>query len=80
VHVDKLAPNANMNSISRSLEAYLLLLLGFVLFNNAHGDIVDKVLLPYTHAIMDADANHISFLGSDLPFLVHGVSEVGYEL
>jgi hypothetical protein len=38
VQVNKLAPN---DSVGRSLKAYLLLLLGFVLFNNVHGGIVD---------------------------------------
>jgi hypothetical protein len=38
----------------RSLKAYLLLLFGYVLFSNAHRDIVDKVLLSYAHAITAA--------------------------
>jgi hypothetical protein len=54
VQVDKLPLNAEVSSVF-CLKAYLLLLLGFVLFNYAHGDIVDKVLLSYAHIIADVD-------------------------
>jgi hypothetical protein len=51
VQVDKLAANAEAYSVSRSLEAYLLMLFNCVLFNNAHDDIVNKILLPYARTI-----------------------------
>src|SRR5438128_12154567 len=41
-------------SVDRSLEAYLLWLFGCVMFNNSHGDSVDRVLMPYTREIADA--------------------------
>jgi hypothetical protein len=39
--------------------AYLLLLLGFMMFNNRHGDWVNKFLLPHSHAIIDADEDYV---------------------
>jgi hypothetical protein len=36
-----------------------LLLLGFPLFNYVHRDFMDKVLLLYTYAIVDANDNHV---------------------
>jgi hypothetical protein len=53
VQVDKLAANAEAYSVSRSLEAYLLMLFNCVLLNNAHDDIVNKILLPYARTIAD---------------------------
>src|SRR6266542_2824933 len=42
-----LAEDADNFSVDRSLEAYLLWLFGYVMFNNSHGDSVDRVLMPY---------------------------------
>ena len=39
--------DADDDSVSRSLEAYLLWLFGYVMFNNGHGNSVDKILIPY---------------------------------
>ena len=49
-----LAVDANIGSVLRSLEAYLLWLFGCIMFNNSHGDSVDKVLMPYAREIADA--------------------------
>ena len=42
-----LAADADEYSVTRSLEAYLLWLFGYIMFNNTHGNSVDKILLPY---------------------------------
>ena len=47
---------ADENSVSRSLEAYLLWLFGYIMFNNGHGNSVDKILMPYAQEIADSDA------------------------
>ena len=39
--------DADDDSVSRSLEVYLLWLFGYVMFNNGHGNSVDKILVPY---------------------------------
>ena len=44
-----LAADADEYSVTRSLEAYLLWLFGYILFNNTHGNLVDRILLPYAH-------------------------------
>src|SRR5438105_11057602 len=49
-----LAEDADDDSVSRSLEAYLLWLFGWIMFNNSHGNSVDRVLMPYTREIVDA--------------------------
>ena len=49
-----LAEDADNLSVDRSLEAYLLWLFGCVMFNNSHGDSVDRVLMPYAWEITDA--------------------------
>src|SRR5207237_10926493 len=53
-----LAEDADIGSINRSLEAYLLWLFGCIMFNNSHnnshGDSVDRVLMPYAREIADA--------------------------
>ena len=49
-----LAEDADIDSVTRSLEAYLLWLFGFIMFNNSHGDSVDRVLMPYAREIADA--------------------------
>ena len=42
-------------SVTRSLEAYLLWLFGYNMFNNIHGNSVDRILLPYAQEIADGD-------------------------
>src|SRR6266540_3137814 len=49
-----LAEDADIDSDTRSFEAYLLWLFGCILFNNSHGDSVDRVLMPYAREIIDA--------------------------
>src|SRR5207253_2789346 len=49
-----LAEDADIGSVDRSLEAYLLCLFGCIMFNNSHGDSVDRVLMPYVREIADA--------------------------
>src|SRR6266542_3583833 len=49
-----LAVDANIGSVHRSLEAYLLWLFGCIMFNNSHGNSVDRVLIPYVREIADA--------------------------
>ena len=44
---DNLAHDADEDSVTRSLEAYLLWLFGYIMFNNSHGAYVDRVLVPY---------------------------------
>ena len=48
-----LAEDADIDSVTRSLEAYLLWLFGCIMFNNNHGDSVDRVLMPYAREIVD---------------------------
>ena len=47
--------DADEYSVSRSLEAYLLWLFGYIMFNNTHGNTVDKILLPYARELADAE-------------------------
>src|SRR5881394_2015063 len=49
-----LAKDADISSVDRSLEAYLLWLFGCIMFNNSHADSVDRVLMPYALEIADA--------------------------
>jgi len=56
---DLLAAHADDYSVTRSLEAYLLWLFGYIMFNNSHGHCVDRVLLPYAQEIADADEDAI---------------------
>ena len=49
-----LAVDADIGSVHRSLEAYLLWLFGCIMFNNSHRDSVDRVLMPYAREIADA--------------------------
>ena len=46
--------DADDYSVSRSLEAYLLWLFGCIMFNNSHGDSIDRILMPYAREIADA--------------------------
>src|SRR5438128_12078836 len=54
-----LAEDADINSVTRSLEAYLLWLLGCIMFKNNHGDNVERVLMPYAWEIADAAEDDI---------------------
>ena len=56
---DLLAADDDEYSVTRSLEAYLLWLFGYTMFNNSHGHCVDRVLLPYAQKIADADEDAI---------------------
>jgi len=51
---DNLAHDADDDSVTRSLEAYLLWLFGYIMFNNSHGAYVDRVLVPYALEIAEA--------------------------
>ena len=53
--------DADDDSMSRSLEAYLLWLFSYVMFNNRHGNFVDKILIPYAQEIADTEP------GQDVP-------------
>ena len=50
---DNLAHDADEDSVTRSLEAYLLWLFGYIMLNNSHGAYVDRVLVPYTQEIAE---------------------------
>ena len=50
-----LAADADEYSVTRSLEAYLLWLFGYIMFNNTHGNSVDRILLLYAREIVDGD-------------------------
>ena len=54
-----LAENADEYSVSRSLEAYLLWLFGWIMFSNSHGHAADKILLGYARDIADATDGEI---------------------
>jgi len=56
---DLLAVDADEYSVTRSLEAYLLWLFGYIMFNNSHGHCVDSILVPYAQEIADADEDVI---------------------
>jgi hypothetical protein len=60
VHAHMLVLNADVNNISRCLEAYLMWLFYYVLFNNNHKSIVGKVLMSYIRAIIDVEEDNIS--------------------
>ncbi|WVZ88034.1 hypothetical protein U9M48_034594 [Paspalum notatum var. saurae] len=49
-----LHPDIHDDSVSRSLEAYLLWLYGFMMFKNGTSNSVDKVLIPYAQEIANA--------------------------
>src|SRR5438105_256107 len=54
-----LAEDADIDSVTRSLEAYLLWLFGCIMFNNGHGNSVDRVLMLYAREIADAADDNI---------------------
>ena len=49
-------PAADVQQVSRHLEAYLLWLFGWVLFTSSHGDIVDARFIAYARAIANGEA------------------------
>ena len=51
--------DADEYSVTRSLEAYLLWLFGYIMFNNTHGNTVDKILLPYARELADAEEDEM---------------------
>ena len=51
----QLDADADEYSVTRSLEAYLLWLFGYIMFNNTHGNSVNRILLPYAREIADAE-------------------------
>ncbi len=56
--------DAGEDSVTRSLEAYLLWLFGFVMFTNGHGNTADKVLMPYAQEIAEGAAPAVWSWGS----------------
>ena len=48
-----LAADADEYSVTKSLEAYLLCLFGYIMFNNTHGNSVDRILILYAREIVD---------------------------
>jgi len=50
-----LEDDADKDSVSRSLKAYLLWLFDYMMFNNSHGNSVDKILIDYAREIADSD-------------------------
>jgi hypothetical protein len=55
VQSNKLVLDVDTNSVSTRLEAYLMWLFGYVMLNNNHGTSVDKFLLLYARAIVNAE-------------------------
>ena len=49
-----LAADADEYSVTKSLEAYLLCLFGYIMFNNTHGNSVDRIFILYAREIADA--------------------------
>ncbi|XP_066159633.1 uncharacterized protein [Oryza sativa Japonica Group] len=56
---DLLHPDADNNSVRRSLEAYLLWLFGWVMFTSTHGHAVDFRLVHYARSIVDAQPQDV---------------------
>ncbi|BAH93841.1 Os07g0238100 [Oryza sativa Japonica Group] len=56
---DLLHPDADDNSVRRSLEAYLLWLFGWVMFTSTHGHAVDFRLVHYARSIADAQPQDV---------------------
>ena len=46
-----LSADADEYSVTRLLEAYLLWLFGYIMFNNIHGNSVDRIVLPYARGL-----------------------------
>lgn len=45
--------DAGAYSVSRSLEAYLMWLFGYIMFNNTQGNSIDNILMSYAREIAD---------------------------
>jgi hypothetical protein len=54
VRADYLADDAELETVDRFFEAYLLWLFRFVLFCSSQGDAVARYLIPYARRITDA--------------------------
>ena len=54
-----MADDAEPETVSRFLEAYLLWLFGYVMFCGSQGDSVPKYLIPYAWMIADAPLNAV---------------------
>ena len=64
-----LVEDANDDSVSRSLEAYLLWLFGWIMFNNSHRNNIDKVLMSYAREIADAAEDDVpTWMWRNRPF------------
>ena len=50
-----LPADADEYSVTRSLEAYLIWLFGYIIFNNTHGNSVNRILLSHVREIADGD-------------------------
>ena len=50
-----LEDDADEDSVSRSLEAYLLWLFSYIMFNNGYGNSIDKILIDYAREIANSD-------------------------
>jgi hypothetical protein len=61
--------NADGYSVSRCLEAHLLWLFDYILFNNNHDSTVDKVLMTYTHAIDNVEEGNVPVWSWGSPIL-----------
>ncbi|WVZ66905.1 hypothetical protein U9M48_016063, partial [Paspalum notatum var. saurae] len=57
--VEYLSEDVDDNSLSRSLEAFLLWMFRYVMINNSHGNCVDMVLMPYARAIAEAEDDEV---------------------
>ena len=55
-------PEADVYSVSRHLEAYLLWLFGWVMFTSGQGHLVSRTLVPYARLIADAEGDEVQQL------------------
>ena len=69
--------DADEYSVTRWLEAYLLRLFGYIMFNNTHGNSVDRILLPYAREIADVveDVPPYSWGSAVLAATYHGLCD-----
>ena len=75
-----LVADADEYSVTSSLEAYLFWLFGYIMFNNTHGNSVDRILLPYAREIADAveDVPPYSWGSAVIAATYHGLCD-GYR-
>jgi hypothetical protein len=59
LQASRLHPFADEYSVTRSFEAYLVWLFGWILFANSQGDVCDKILLSYAREIVDAEDGEV---------------------